>query len=1299
MTSPSGGQPPAPLLKASLLSRWTFAWVSPIFASRGKLGLQDLWRLVPEDSTALLAARLRSAWNAERVRPAPSLESAFVAAFGAGYVLFSCWLLVKACLVLGQVELLGILLAELASADVSSNTPYATAGAMCVCAICAGVLHHHYFFEGWRAGMRWRAAAMALVFEKTLRLRLESLAAASAGRVVNIVTNDVERFSKLSQYLSYVVVAPLEAAVIIWLIYRENGAATFAGLAMLIVLVVVQTSFSRRFGALRSATAVLTDARVKATSQAVTGIRVIKMMTWERAFAASVARVRADEIVLIRRASILRGMNEAVFGITPFVAGAAVFLTVYATGGALSPRLVFVTLSLFSFLQVELTKFLPSAFEGIAECRVTLARIQSFLLLPEFDGVGGIAIHSEIEAEKVPVPAITLRDLSCAWARTAAPPASSAVVAIASPLATAAPRLTLDRVSLSVERGSLCCVVGPVGAGKSSLLLAMLHELAPLSGSVTVRGSVAYVSQGPWIVAGSLRENILMGRPENALWLGRVVHACCLDDDLVQLPHGADTHIGERGVTLSGGQKARVSLARAVYSDADVVLLDDVLSAVDARVGALIFSRCIEGLLATKTRVLVTHQLQYTRAASTLVVLGAGGRIALKGSFSEVSSLHAAARAASTDGDGGVGEALAELFAPQTEANAGVVESGAHAEADPALAEPDAASPPSDAAAPEALPASNAESRNVLLQYAAGAGSVATIVAVSALLVAGTAAFLLSSVVLAQWAGLAPGAAQHDTVHAATYGGLVALSFALSIVRCYAFFSASVAASARAHDAAFLRVLSAPVSFFDTNPSGRILNRFSKDLGVADDFLPLTAFDFLASLLLSGGIVIVVCAVAPFVLIAALPLIWASLALRSYYMPTARVVKQLEGASRSPVLSLFSEVLLGLPSIRSFGLQPMLLEKYVSTSDANVGAYFAFIATNRWLGIRLDALTFILLLATTFVCVGLRGTLSSSLIGLALSSILQVTNSYQWTIRQSSELENSLVSIERLMEYAALSPVEDVDVLGDVQSTRFVGADEAWPSAGRIEFDRVCMRYRPSLAPVLCGVSFVAAGGTRVGIVGRTGAGKSSVFTALLRLVEPWRGIEPSDNLSSEVDERRDCGAEEPQVSGVSIDGVDVASIPLSRLRRAISVIPQDPVLFAGTLRSNIDPFRQSSDEACLEALERVQLAGSHSLASTIDESGANLSVGERQLLCLARAILRRNKILLMDEATANVDADTDRRIQDVVRSHFAGATVLTIAHRLATVMDYDSIVVVSGGLVVASGQPAVVLKDGRLPA
>jgi ABC-type multidrug transport system fused ATPase/permease subunit len=1170
---------------AGFLSRVVFEWVSPLFAKGEAMTEADLYPTLPVETAAALSARIHATWDAELAKPVPSLTRAYIRAFGVEYAWNSVPIIVKTGFVLGQTQLLAALLDELRQTGPAfdATAAYLYALGLVLTGAMAGLLHHHYFIKAWRAGMRWRGAATGLIFEKSLRLRLTSLAAVSAGHVVNLASSDIERMQKGCQFFVYLFLAPVETALTWWLLWREIGVGSAAGMAVLAVFVVLQSWFSKWFGRLRSSAARITDERVKVTGQVIQGARFVKLMGYEPPFARLVAAVRAREIAQVTKASWLRGTNEGIFTVAPILIGAASYFTFWATGGVLTPRTVFTTIALFTFLQIEITKFLPMAIESLAELRITMTRLQRFLLLPEVGAspaaaaaAASAADSSSAEPAAVPTaalpaasttaPAITITHLTASWhasgkslaaaapaAATPAVPPHAAVVATSGGSDAAASHPdTLSDVSLTMPGGALTIVCGPVGSSKSSLLMALLGELEPVAGSVTLGdGSasagaggaavrVSYASQNPFLTTGTVKENILCGAPYDAARYASVLDACCLRHDLALWPQGDDTVIGERGVNCSGGQRARIGLARAAYVDADVYLLDDPLSAVDARVGRLLFDRCIRRLLGGRTRVLVTHQLQHLRWADSIAVM-AHGRVALQGSFVDVSAAFAAAASAGAlaaapsaaaaaaagaapaagGGSSGatgtglladLGDALRDMMGEFSKEDAGAAgaaeedeeeddddgeqgapkaaagESSSSTVAD-AVAEVAAAlagrhlhrppppdprlvstprvasrsnrfgslrlgaaslrgllgsstrravssSPSTTAARPLSASASTVPAKvsdragsiivaesmasgsvagSAYVRYWSAAGSKLTSLYIFLLLAGGATIFALSSVYLAYWAGLsgAPGGSgtSSSSYFIAVYAGLVGASVLVSWLRSTVFFLVAVQASRRLHDAAFSRVLRAPLSFFDANPAGRILNRLSRDVNLLDDMFPATAFDFLNSFFAVLAVLCVVSAVVPWILIAIAVLLVLFYYLRRVYLATARVVKRLESVSRSPVLSLLTESLGGLAVIRAFGMAPELTQRYRDAADANTAAYFVFLVSSRWLGIRLDGLCIVLLAAAAFSAVAVRDVLSPALVGLSLSYVISLTSGLQWTVRQSVEVENQMVSV------------------------------------------------------------------------------------------------------------------------------------------------------------------------------------------------------------------------------------------------------------------------------------------------
>uniref|UniRef100_A0A4W6CXA1 ATP-binding cassette, sub-family C (CFTR/MRP), member 4 n=1 Tax=Lates calcarifer TaxID=8187 RepID=A0A4W6CXA1_LATCA len=714
-----------------------------------------------------------------------------------------------------------------------------------------------------------------------------------------------------------------------------------------------------------------------------------------------------------------------------------------------------------------------------------------------------------------------------------------------------------------------------VNLSSSSLLSAILGELPCDTGTMKVKGQLTYASQQPWVFPGTIRSNILFGRELNLQRYERVIRACALKKDLELLPYGDLTLIGDRGATLSGGQKARLNLARAVYQEADIYLLDDPLSAVDAEVGKHLFEQCICGLLRNKCRILVTHQLQHLKAADQIVVL------------KEVCAETVCTMAEETRVEGDI-------------------------------------------------------SGHVYLKYfTAGCNPVVLVVIV-----------LLSVINISEKLLF-------------LFSGLTAVAVVFGYARSLVIFHGLVRSAQTLHNSMFSAVLRAPVHFFDVNPIGRILNRFSKDISQIDSMLPITFVDFYQLFLQNVGVVAVAASVIPLILIPVIPLLFIFLYLRRFYLCTSRDVKRLESTTRSPVFSHLSSSLQGLWTIRAFRAEERLKEAFDAHQDLHSGAWFLFLMTSRWFALRLDSICSIFITLTTFGCVLLRDGLEAGEVGLVLTYAVTLVGNFQWTVRQSAEVENMMTSVERVVEYTELKSEAPWETQKRPPSD--------WPSRGMVTFNGVNFSYSRDAPLVLRDINATFQPNEKVGIVGRTGAGKSSLVSALFRLAEPQGKI--------------------------YIDGVLTSEIGLHDLRQKMSIIPQDPVLFTDTVRKNLDPFNQHTDDNLWKALEEVQLKSvveelPGKLETVLAESGSNFSVGQRQLVCLARAILRKNRILIIDEATANVDPRTDELIQKTIRDKFRECTVLTIAHRLNTIIDSDRILVLDSGAIQELDRPITLLQN-----
>ncbi|XP_055086827.1 ATP-binding cassette sub-family C member 4-like isoform X3 [Periophthalmus magnuspinnatus] len=1099
--------------------------------------------------------------------------------------------------------------------------------------------------------MKIRVAVCHMVYRKALCLNSTALAKTTTGQIVNLLSNDVNKFDEVTLYLHFLWIGPLQALAVIVLLLYAIGPSCLSGMAIFLILMPVQTMFGRLFSRFRAETAILTDDRIRTMNEVISGIRVIKMYGWEKPFADLVDEVRRMEISRIMKSSYLRGLNMASFFVASKIIIFATVCVYVLMGNQLSASRMFMAVALYGAVRLTITLFFPCAIEKVSESLVSIRRIQGFLLLDEVCPQSPSVTVTE-KGDCI----VKVQDLTCYWDQILETP-------------------TLNNVTFTVKSGQLLVVIGPVGAGKSSLLSAILGELSQNSGLIKVRGDLSYTSQLPWILPGTIRSNILFGKEFDSQKYNRI------DMDLMQ--DGDLTVVGDRGTNLSGGQKARVSLARAVYQDADIYLLDDPLSAVDAEVGRYLFEECICGLLKKKPRILVTHQLQYLKAADQIVVLKEGHMVA-NGTFSELQ--HCGVDFTSLLKDEENPEDERQTITPSS----GMASCCSHTRSNHSTSSMSSLSSSqyslmdgtqSQAMVMQAIQEEVRSEGDVGLclyvkYFKAGANYMILLLLILLNALAQTT-FVLQDWWLACWAseqkhinvtehlnGSLPQQLDLD-LYLGVYAGLTVTSVLFGFLRCLVFFNVLVSSAQTLHNNMFQAILRAPVYFFDINPIGRILNRFSKDIGYLDSVLPWTYVDFIQVLLQVVGVIGVAGAIIPWILLPVLPLFTVFLFLRRYFLQTSRDIKRLESTTRSPVFSHLSSSLQGLTTIRAFKAHQNFQQMFDDYQDLHSEAWFLFLATSRWFAIRLDGICSIFVTITAFGCIYLRDGLNAGAVGLALSYAVTLTGMFQWGVRQSAEIENMMTSVERVVEYAKLESEASWET--DTQPP----CD--WPKTGSITFDKVNFSYSPSKPLVLKNLNITFSSREKVGIVGRTGAGKSSLISALFRLAEPEGRI--------------------------MIDGVLTSEIGLHTLRQKMSIIPQDPVLFTGTMRKNLDPFSQHTDEDLWNALQEVQMKVvveelPSKLETLLSEAGANFSVGQRQLVCLARAILRKNRILIIDEATANVDPRTDSLIQQTIRDKFQECTVLTIAHRLHTIIDCDKILVLDAGRIQEYDEPHVLLQN-----
>ncbi|KAM9674352.1 ATP-binding cassette sub-family C member 4-like isoform 2-T2 [Dama dama] len=1254
---------PNPLQKANLCSRLFFWWLNPLFkiGHKRKLEEDDLYSVLPEDRSQHLGEELQGYWDQEVLRARkdarePSLVKAIIKCYGKSYLVLGMLTFLEECTRVVQPIFLGKMISYVENYDPNDSAPlreaYGYAAALSACVLVWAVLHHLYFYHIQRVGMRLRVAVCHMIYRKTLCLSSSAMGKTTTGQIVNLLSNDVNRFDQVTIFLHYLWVGPLQAIAVTALLWMEIGISCLAGMAVLVILLLLQSCFGKLFSSLRSKTAALTDDRIRTMSEVITGIRAIKMNAWEKSFIDLMTRLRKKEISKILRTSYLRGMNLASLFTVSKIMIFVTFISNELLDSLITGSQVFMVVMLFEALRFSSTFYFPMAVEKVSEAIVSIQRIKNFLSLDEMS-----QCYPQLPSDGEMI--VDVQDLTAFWEKASETP-------------------TLRGLSFTVRPGELLVVVGPVGAGKSSLLSAVLGELPPSQGKVSVHGRIAYVSQQPWMFSGTVRSNILFGKKYEKERYEKVIRACALEEDLQLLEEADLTELGDRGTPLSEGQKARVSLARAVYQDADIYLLDDPLSAVDAVVSRHLFEQCICQSLKEKITILVTHQLQYLKDASQILILK-DGKIIQKGTFAEFPKsgidfedilLMKEIEEAEPSPGPGTPSLISETLVPSQQSSR------------PSLKD----------VAPEDQDAENIQVTLPLEGRLVGkigfktyknyftAGAHQFIIIFLILVnIAAQVTYSLQDWWLAYWANgqstlysieygkenaiVMPNPVWYFTVHAVLIGGTILFGITRSLLVFYIL----VNSSQTLHNKMLLSILRAPVLFFNRNPIGRILNRFFKDIGHMDDLLPLIFQDFIQTFLLVIGIVGVMVAVIPWIAIPVIPLGIAFFFLQRYFSETSLDVKRLECATRSPVFSHLASSLRGLWTIRAYKAEQSFQELFDAHQDLHSEAWFLLLTTSRWLAVYLDVICAIFVTVVAFVSLILADALTPGQVGLVLSLALTLTGMFQWCVRQRMEVENLMISVERVMEYLHLeeeAPWEYKD-----------HPPPPWSNEARIRFNSVNFRYTLDGPLVLKNLTAIIEATKKVGIVGRTGAGKSSLFSSVFRLSEP-EGF-------------------------IWVDYCWVGDIGLHNLRKKMSIILQEPVLFTGTMRKNLDPFNEHTEKELWNVLEEVQLKETiEGLPGKMDtdlaETGSNLSVGQRQLVCLARVILKKNQILIIDKATSNVDPRTDELIKKTIHEKFAQCIVVTITHRLSTVVDSDMIMVLDSGTMKEYSPPHDLLQNSN---
>ncbi|KAF9285855.1 Multidrug resistance-associated protein 1 [Mortierella alpina] len=1404
--------------RANLFSRISFHFLQKVVSLGYRRPLQDsdIANMMPRHTRTLRSYEFVSAvWERhvqkrKLANKAPSLL--WVVFKAGGWATWSSivfFALTESAMDYVQPVMLDVILNYIAS--FSTDTPQATSLGVTlsiglfVTSLLASLATGQYYLRGTNLGIELKSGLTSMIYRKSLKLSPGARREATVGEITNHMSVDAERICHAVTLIPRAISAPVEVALGIWLLYRQLGPSAFTGLGVVILAMPVQGFIGNVLNKAKDKKLEAMDGRVRLLTEVLSGIKIVKLYSWERSFQKKLETIREKELKHLMHIGTTMAFMLIMYTSLPSLMSLLSFV-VYAlfggpggTRGAMSAQVVFVSITLFNRLAKPIGTA-SSIVNQIISLNVAVKRVQGFLLQEEIDDS-----HLEYQEtslddlpksasettllgrgengagpERAQRPALRIQDGTFSWnnqetTRTS-PDASLEKRTVSTttteeketPSTNPTPvRAALTDINFEVPQGSLTVIMGRVGQGKSSLVSAIIGDMYTIQGRVQIHGRMAYVPQQAWIFNATVRDNIIFGKEFNQELYDKIVMASGLEPDLKMLPAGDNTEIGEKGINLSGGQKQRVSLARAAYQDADIYLLDDPLSAVDAHVDQHLWQNLIgpKGLLKDKTRLLITHGIHHLSEVDQIAVIKDGAiaetgtyeaLMAAQGSFCQLIREYAMSEQKAREGviveaESSASGVKAEL--PEESLKTAVV---ADKGADPTMPAAELAEDDDGELIMEEKAAEGSVGFAVFMGYAK-----ATTYLFAAL---GPLGFALSqasqigiSVWLQNWASTENSGDQPSVgTLLGVYAALVALYIVCDTgVNLVILVSAGIRAarilhrnllqtvmrlpmryaydpdehslsiqqgyckeqSTNLHFCDFIHTLLSQYSFFDTTPVGRIVNRFSSDMDNVDELVPFNISDFYFFLSSVIGTLVVISFSVP-IFMALIPfLVVIYLVLQIYYIRSSRALKRLHSISKSPLYQHFGETLTGVSTIRAMRVHHQFILDNAIKSDRSSNAFFVFTIAARWLSVRLELLGSIIVLATSLLAVLGRETLGPSMAGLALSYALNVTFSITYLVTSFTDLQNQLVSVERIQEYTAKKQEAPLDMPKDEQ------LPESWPSSGKIVFKQYSTRYRQGMDLVIKKISFEVQPSEKVGIVGRTGAGKSSLTLALFRIIEAANShwAKASDNAAADSDadlktiaslhgDANTAGeasaletvSVEEDGGSIEIDGVDISTVGLERLRQHLAIIPQDPTLFAGTVRDNLDPFDQATDVEVWEALERAHLKTYISsmpggLSYEVSQNGDNFSVGQRSLICLARALLRKTKILILDEATAAVDVETDELIQKTIRLEFKDRTILTIAHRIKTVMDSDKILVLERGQVEEYDSPQVLLQKQGL--
>ncbi|XP_062120268.1 ABC transporter C family member 10-like [Humulus lupulus] len=1100
------------------------------------------------------------------------------------------------------------------------------------------VSQRQWYFRSRLIGLKVRSLLTAAIYKKQLQLSSSAKLVHSGGEIMNYVTVDAYRIGEFPFWSHQTWTTSLQLCLALVILFRAVGLATIAALVAILLTVACNAPVAKLQHQFQTKLMTAQDERLKVLSEALVNMKVLKLYAWENHFKNVVESLRKVELKWLSAVQLRRAYNTFLFWSSPVLVSAATFGACYFLKVPLHANNVFTFVATLRLVQDPI-RAIPDVIGVVIQAKVAFARIVKFLEAPELQTA---RVRQKYNTGSVKT-AIVIKSADFSWEENISKP-------------------TLRNIDLEVSHGEKVAICGEVGSGKSTLLAAILGEVTNTRGNIQVYGKIAYVSQTAWIQTGTIQDNILFGSLMDNQRYRETLERCSLIKDLELLPYGDLTEIGERGVNLSGGQKQRIQLARALYQNADIYLLDDPFSAVDAHTASSLFNEYVMEALSDKIVLLVTHQVDFLPGFDS-VLLMSDGEILQSAPYNELLS-------------------TSQEFQDLVNAHKETAGSERLAQVTPSEKHLTSVKEIKKSFTEKQYKISNGDQLIKLEERETGdtgfkpykkylnqnKGYVYFSLGFVAHLV-----FVISQILQNSWMAANVDNPRISTLKLIVVYLIIGISSTIVLLlRSLTIVFLGIESSKSLFSQLLNSLFRSPMSFYDSTPLGRILSRVSADLSIVDLDVPFSLLFAVGATMNAVANVGVLAVITWQVLFVSLPTVYLTYRLQSYYFSTAKELMRINGTTKSLVANHIAESVAGAITIRAFEEEERFFSKNLELVDINASPFFHSFAANEWLIQRLETLS-ATILASAALCMVLLppDTFSSGFIGMALSYGLSLNMSLVFSIQNQCTAANYIISVERLNQYMYI-PSEAPEVIEENRPPA------NWPRVGKVQIHDLQIRYRANSPLVLCGISCTFEGGHKIGIVGRTGSGKTTLIGALFRLVEPTRGK-------------------------ILVDGIDISTIGLHDLRSRFGIIPQDPTLFNGTVRYNLDPLSHHSDREIWQVLGKCQLREAvqekeDGLDSLVMDDGSNWSMGQRQLFCLGRALLRRSRVLVLDEATASIDNSTDMILQKTIRTEFADCTVITVAHRIPTVMDCTMVLAMSDGQIVEFDEPMKLMKkEGSL--